>query len=134
MKVNILFTSIGRRVELINYWKKAYADLGINGQIFGTDIDPLAAASNFVDSFHIVPPSRHKDFIPSIQSICKQNDINLIFPLNDNDLVPLSLARSLLEQNDRIVVVSKSDSINMTIDKWKTYEFSSSCCWFFNSK
>ena len=63
MKVNILFTSIGRRVELINHWKKAYADLGLNGQIFGTDIDPLAAASNFVDSFHIVPPSRHKDFI-----------------------------------------------------------------------
>ena len=123
MKVNILFTSIGRRVELINYWKKAYADLGINGQIFGTDIDPLAAAANFVDSFHIVPLSRDKDFIPSIQSICKENEINLIFPLNDNDLVPLSLGKSLLEKNDRIVVVSKSESINMTIDKWKTYEF-----------
>ena len=91
MKVNILFTSIGRRVELIKYWKKAYADLGINGQVFGTDIDPLAAASNFVDSFHIVPPSRHKDFIPSIQSICKENEINLIFPLNDNDLLLISL-------------------------------------------
>jgi len=123
MKVNILFTSIGRRVELINYWKKAYADLGINGQIFGTDIDPLAAASNFVDSFHIVPPSWHKDFIPSVQSICKENEINLIFPLNDNDLIPLSLGKSLIEQNNRIVVVSKSASINMTIDKWKTYEF-----------
>jgi len=123
MKVNILFTSIGRRVELISYWKKAYADLGLNGQIFGTDIDPLAAASNFVDSFHIVPPSRHKDFIPSIQSICKENEINLIFPLNDNDLIPLSLGKSLLENNDRIVVVSKSQSINMTIDKWKTYDF-----------
>ena len=123
MKVNILFTSIGRRVELINYWKKAYTDLGINGQIFGTDIDPLAAASNFVDSFHIVPPSRKISFIPSIQSICKENEINLIFPLNDNDLIALSLGKSLLEQNDRIVVVSKSESINMTIDKWKTYDF-----------
>ena len=123
MKVNILFTSIGRRVELINHWKKAYADLGLNGQIFGTDIDPLAASSSFVDSFHIVPPSWHKDFIPSVQSICKENEINLIFPLNDNDLVPLSLGKSLLENNDRIVVVSKSESINMTIDKWKTYEF-----------
>ena len=66
MKVNILFTSIGRRVELINSWKKAYADLGINGQIIGTDIDPLAAASNFVDSFHIVPNSNHKDFIAQL--------------------------------------------------------------------
>ena len=53
MKVNVLFTSIGRRVELIKAWKIAYADLGINGQIIGTDIDRLAAASNFVDSFHI---------------------------------------------------------------------------------
>ena len=66
MKVNILFTSIGRRVEFINSWKSAYADLGISGQIIGTDIDPLAAAANFVDSFHIVPNSNHKNFISSI--------------------------------------------------------------------
>ena len=45
MKVNILFTSIGRRVELINSWKKAYADLGISGQIIGTDIDCLLYTS-----------------------------------------------------------------------------------------
>jgi len=127
MNVNVLFTSIGRRVELINNWKKAYADLGINGQIFGTDIDPLAAASNFVDFFHIVPPSNDKDFIPSIQNICKENDINLVFPLNDNDLEPLSLKKSILEQNERIVVISKIKSIDITSDKWSTYNFFKNC-------
>ena len=123
MKVNVLFTSIGRRVELIKSWKKAYADLGINGQIFGTDIDPLAAASNFVDSFHIVPPSKHEDFIPSIQNICNENEINLVFPLNDNDLTPLSFGKSILEKNKRIVAISKMESVNITVDKWSTYNF-----------
>ena len=123
MKVNILFTSIGRRVELINSWKKAYADLGINGEIIGTDIDPLAAASNFVDSFHIVPNSNHKDFISSIQDICNEKDINLVFPLNDHDLGPLSAGKSLLEQNGRIVVVCNRKTIKISTDKLKTYEF-----------
>ena len=123
MKVNVLFTSIGRRVELIKAWKIAYADLGINGQIFGTDIDSLAAASNFVDFFHIVPPSKHKDFIPSIQNICNENDINLVIPLNDNDLEPLSIGKSFLEQNGRIVVVCNKQSIKISTDKLKTYDF-----------
>ena len=52
MKVNVLFTSVGRRVELIKAWKKAYVDLDIDGEIIGTDIDPLAPASDFVDSFY----------------------------------------------------------------------------------
>ena len=123
MNVNILFTSIGRRVELIKAWKKAYVDLGINGQIFGTDIDYLAAASNFVDSFHIVPPSKHEEFIPAIQNICNENDINLVFPLNDNDLMPLSVGKPILEQNERIVAISKIESVDITIDKWSTYNF-----------
>ena len=123
MKVNILFTSIGRRVELINSWKKAYADLGISGQIIGTDIDPLAAAANFVDSFHIVPKSNHKNFISSIQDICNEKDINLVFPLNDHDLGPLSVGKSLLEQNGRIVVVCNKQTIKISTDKLKTYEF-----------
>jgi len=127
MKINVLFTSIGRRVELIKAWKIAYADLGINGQIIGTDIDPLAAASNFVDSFHIVPPSKHEDFIPSIQNICNENEINLVLPLNDNDLMPLSSKKSILEKNERIVVISKVKSIDITSDKWSTYNFFKNC-------
>jgi len=123
MKVNVLFTSVGRRVELIKAWKKAYVDLDIDGEIIGTDIDPLASASNFVDSFYIVPRSEHEDFIPTIQEICIENNINLLFPLNDNDLRPLSLGKKILEKNEIIVAISQIKSIETTVDKWSTYQF-----------
>jgi len=123
MKVNVLFTSVGRRVELIKAWKKAYVDLDIDGEIIGTDIDPLAPASDFVDSFYIVPQSKHEDFIPTIQEICIENNINLLFPLNDNDLLPLSSGKTILEKNEIIVVVSQMKSIDTTVDKWSTYQF-----------
>jgi len=123
MKVNILFTSVGRRVELIKAWKKAYVDLDIDGKIIGTDIDTLAPASDFVDSFYIVPRSKHEDFIPVIKQICIENNINLLFPLNDNDLLPLSSGKAMLEENDIIVAVSQMKSIETTVDKWLTYQF-----------
>jgi len=123
MKVNVLFTSVGRRVELIKAWKKAYVDLDIDGEIIGTDIDPLAPASDFVDSFYIVPQSKHEDFIPTIQEICIENNINLLFPLNDNDLLPLSSGKTILEKNEIIVAVSQMKSIDTTVDKWSTYQF-----------
>ena len=123
MKVNVLFTSVGRRVELIKAWKKAYVDLDIDGEIIGTDIDPLAPASDFVDSFYIVPQSKHEDFIPTIQEICIENNINLLFPLNDNDLLPLSSGKTILEKNEIIVAVSQIKSIDITVDKWSTYQF-----------
>jgi len=123
MKVNVLFTSVGRRVELIKAWKKAYVDLDIDGEIIGTDIDPLAPASDFVDSFYIVPQSKNEDFIPTIQEICIENNINLLFPLNDNDLLPLSSGKTKLEKNEIIVAVSQMKSIDTTVDKWSTYQF-----------
>ncbi len=40
--VNLLFTSAGRRVELLRAFRRAYEALGIGGSITITDIDPLA--------------------------------------------------------------------------------------------
>ena len=42
--VNVLFTSAGRRVELMRAFRKAYKQLGLRGSIVATDIDPLAPA------------------------------------------------------------------------------------------
>ena len=40
--VNILFTSVGRRVELVRAFRRAYERLKLAGRIVAVDIDPLA--------------------------------------------------------------------------------------------
>ena len=47
MKVNILFTSIGRRVELINSWKKAYAESTENGKLVKEIINHIMEPTDY---------------------------------------------------------------------------------------
>ena len=71
-KINILFLSAGRRVELINSFREAKEKLGIEGKLVGVDLDELAPALNFVDVKYKVPRINSKDFIPTIIDICKK--------------------------------------------------------------
>lgn len=43
VSVNVLFTSVGRRVELLGAFKWAYADLRLAGSIVAVDVDPSGA-------------------------------------------------------------------------------------------
>ena len=42
----ILFTSVGRRVELMRLFRRAFERLGVNGQLLATDVNPLATGSS----------------------------------------------------------------------------------------
>ena len=53
--VNVLFTSVGRRVELVRAFRGAYAELGLEGRILGVDVDPLAPALGECDEVFMVP-------------------------------------------------------------------------------
>ena len=127
MNINVLFTSIGRRVELLNAWKKAYAELGLGGKIIGTDIDQLAPAAQFVDSFHLVPPTTDVNSVPALQEICTEHAIQLVFPLTDTDLPILSKNKTDLQTTGATVVVSDTKTIAKTGNKWSTYKLFSAC-------
>lgn len=121
--VNILFTSVGRRVELIRAFKRAYADLGVMGNIVATDIDPLAPALQEVSRPYIVPPISDPEYIPTLREICLRERVHLIFPLIDPDIPVLARHRRELESTGVKVVVVPEESATITGDKWLTYKF-----------
>jgi carbamoyl-phosphate synthase large subunit len=47
--LNVLFTSAGRRVELLRAFRRAYATLGLDGRVVAVDVDPLAPALSAAD-------------------------------------------------------------------------------------
>ncbi len=133
--VNILFTSVGRRVELVRSFKKAYVDLRLDGKVIATDIDCLAPSLREVDNFYIVPRTSDEGFIPAIAEICQREKINLVFPLIDPDIPVLAHHRKIIESSGTKVVVIPEDFANVTSDKWRTYKFfkkiniSTPCSW-----
>ena len=65
--INILFTSVGRRVELIQAFRNAAEKIGVEITVFGADIDHTAPALMFCDHKLIVPRIRSDQYIPALK-------------------------------------------------------------------
>ena len=121
--VKVLFTSAGRRVELLQAFKKAFSELDIQGEIIATDINPLAPSLYFSDKVYIVPPSTDPKYPYVLQNIALKEKIDLIFPLTDLDISILAnIKQELQRYGIRAVVVDKQIA-EMTSDKLLTYKF-----------
>jgi carbamoyl-phosphate synthase large subunit len=121
--VNILFTSVGRRVELLRAFKRAYADLEFTGNIAAVDIDPLAPALQEADRPYIVPHLSDPAYVPTLCEICRREQVQLVFPLIDPDIPVLACHRQELEATGACVVVVSKEAAITTADKWLTYQF-----------
>ncbi|MDM0548403.1 ATP-grasp domain-containing protein [Clostridium perfringens] len=122
--INILFSSVGRRVELVNAFKNAKDELKIEGTLVGADMDELAPALNFVDKKYIVPKILSDEFIPSIIEICKKENISLIIPTLDTELHTYAKNKELIERESGAkVMVSDENVIEIIRNKVKTYKF-----------
>ncbi|MDJ8956142.1 ATP-grasp domain-containing protein [Clostridium perfringens] len=122
--INILFSSVGRRVELVESFKNAKEELGINGKLIGVDMDKLAPALSFVDKSYIVPRIKSEDFIPRIIDICKKEKIDLIIPTLDTELMVYAENKELIFKEAKTkVMVSDKNIISIIRNKIKTCEF-----------
>ena len=123
MPVNVLFTSVGRRVELLSLFRTAYRALDLKGQIVAVDIDPLAPALKSADRVYIVPRLDDPNYVPALVEICQREAVNLVFPLIDPDIPVLAGAKGQLERVGTLVLVVSPEVASKTRDKWKTFKF-----------
>src|SRR6266542_2079494 len=121
--VNVLFTSAGRRVELLRAFRQAYRTLSLAGNIVALDIDPLAPALQIADRTYIVPRLSSPDYIPTLIDICTQERIDVVFPLIDPDIPILAQHRANIEASGARVAVIPNDAIGITEDKCCTVQF-----------
>lgn len=121
--VNVLFCSVGRRVELLRAFRNAFDKLKLDGKIIGVDIDPLAPALRLADRSYIVPRLDSPGFIPALTEICRREQVNIVFPLIDPDIPVLAANRLLIEQAGARLAVIPVESVPLVNDKWRTAEF-----------
>lgn len=121
--INVLFTSAGRRVELLRLFKLAYNELRMEGSVIAVDIDPLAPALQVADRAYIVPRFSDPDYVPELVKICQREHVSLVFPLIDPDIVVLAEHREEIESTGARVLVVSREAAAITRDKWLTYKF-----------
>ncbi len=113
----ILFTSIGRRVELIQEFVAAAETLNYGLEIYGADIMGTAPALNFCDHTVKVPCIKDEAYIPSLLACCKENNIDVLIPTIDTDLLILSKNKEAFREIGTIVLVSNEEKIAICRDK-----------------
>src|SRR4051794_10617437 len=105
-RINILFTSAGRRVALIRCFRESMHRLGIRGRIFAGDAKQNAAALFVADEKVPMPMINDPNYIPFLKSFCRDNQIHLVIPLIDPELTPLSRERDRFAEFGTTVLVS----------------------------
>lgn len=121
--INVLFTSAGRRVELLRAFRQAYREAGLPGRLLATDIDPLAPALHEADAGFLVPPLADPDYIPTIARLCLEEGVKLVFPLIDPDIPVLAHRRAEIEASGARLAAVPAEAADLTRDKWKTFRW-----------
>jgi len=124
---HILFTGVGRRVELIQAFREAASCLNKKIKIYGSDITEWAPALAFCDYTRIVCKMKEKNYISELLEICKKDKIDLIIPTIDTDLNSLSLNKNRFEEIKTRVLISEPEKILLCRDKNYTSDFFRSC-------
>ncbi len=120
----VLFTSIGRRVELVQAFKYSYSNHNITARIIGVDANPkLAPARHFVDSIFQIPRVDDTRYLNALLQICRKEKVNLLIPLYEPEFWILDRHRSQFTKLGVLLLLSQSDTLKICADKLETHRF-----------
>lgn len=122
--MNILITSAGRRVSLVRAFQKELKSIFPNSKVFASDSKPeLSAACHVADGYFEVPKLEEERYFEEFVALCQSNQIKLIIPTIDTELLELSQNKSRLQDLGITVVISSVDFITKCRDKRVIHDF-----------
>ncbi|HTG43344.1 MAG TPA: ATP-grasp domain-containing protein [Verrucomicrobiae bacterium] len=123
-QVTVLFSSVGRRVALVECFRRAAQELGVPLKTVGVDLNPsLSAACQLVDASFSVPRSTDPEFISSLLKICDAERVNLLVPTIDTELEVLAENREKFYAIGTQIAVSCPETVRMARNKLVTHGF-----------
>lgn len=121
---NVLITSAGKRVSLVKLFKETLASLSLSSCVYTTDMNPLLAPAGIVsDKCFSVPRVTDPSYIDILLEICRENDIKVIIPTIDTELLVLSENINKLQEFGITPVISESSFIQVCRDKRNTASY-----------
>jgi len=123
-EINILILSAGRRVELVQSFQKAAKNLNVKSNIVAADCSNTAPALYFADRSVILPRISDANYIESLIAACNKENIALVVPTIDTNLLLLTENKSTIEEKTNAkVLISAPSVIKICRDKINTQKF-----------
>jgi len=115
-----MFTCAGRRVALLEAFRRAMAELDVAGKIIATDVSPASAAYVKADIGLLSPSVDSAGYISSLREDVDKHGVGLLIPLTDLDLHLLAKHRDSFKAKGCTVMVGGQESIALCRDKAMT--------------
>lgn len=122
-RVRILFTCAGRRIELIQAFGRAAESLALDLLVHTADSDPQVAAACLARNAHCLPRTSSDGYLDALLEVVRREQIDLLIPLVDLDLVKLSEARERFAALSCGVIISSAEVVRTCRDKLATFNF-----------
>lgn len=114
--MNLLLTSIGKRIELIEHLKTRF-------RVVGVDASAMNPAKRFADVFYQVPRCREEGYVETLLEICRKEGVSLLVPLYEPEFLILDEARERFEEIGVKLVLSDRKVLEICGDKRRTAAF-----------
>ncbi len=119
--IKILLTSAGRRGQLVKCFRRSAKTLESNLVVFAADLSPeLSAACHLADQAFRVPRCTTGEYIPALLKLCRENEVDILVPTIDTELLVLSQNSGLFAAQGTRVVVSGPHVVAIARDKMET--------------
>lgn len=120
---NVLISSAGRRVALVEIFRRTLEHLGLSGSVLAADMSRLSSAAHSADRAFLVPPCSSDDFVPSMLEICAANGVGLIVPTLDPELPIYAEHRDRFAEIGTTVAISSPEAVAIAWDKGRTRDW-----------
>lgn len=120
--MNLMILSPGRRVEVVQYFKKTFGKNG--GKILTLDMSPYAPALYEGDAHFVVEKDFNdlETYMDQVLEICKEQKVEAIITLIDPELALLAENSERFIKEGITPIVSKREIVNVCFDKYLFYK------------
>lgn len=122
--MNYLMLSVGRRGELLKYFKQS---IDKDSRIIATDLSPYAPALYFADKQYLVPRIDDPKYIDTILDICKKEQISAVTTFIDPEIEILAKNRSQFSSIGVEVLAPFEQTAAFCFNKYLMFQHLSKC-------
>ncbi len=112
--MNLLILSCGTRNKLVGYFKSC----DMWDKVVACDCSEYAPALYAADKYYIVPKMTSPGYFDEILSVCAQEEINAILPLQEDELILISENRAVFEAAGIFPIISSPEAVKLCRDKY----------------
>jgi carbamoyl-phosphate synthase large subunit len=120
--MNVLLTSVGRRVALGHAFRREIDAYAPGGRLFGADLSSLSAGFHDADQGFLVPPCTDPGYVPRLLELVRRERVDVVVPLIDTELAILARSREVFLREGCHVIVSDLEQVLLTRDKARSVE------------